>query len=181
MSDYLEKQRNAYEKVKVFVQTNSALNKFKPLDTLCELVKKYKEMGDIVVASGGAFVLPHFGHYDYFEQAASLGNKHIVCMNSDESIRKLDRCIDFVPMYGRIVSVAASHFVDNIVLFNEETPETILSYIKPDIFVKGKEWEGKKLPEEDVIVENGGRIEFVDHTYAYSSSTLVDNIKKFAR
>lgn len=177
----MTKQDKVSEKIRLQLHNKSAKKKFKSVQEILEIINSENNSAKKVVVSSGTFLLPHFGHADYFEKAKEKGDMLIVCINSDESIKMNGRCPHFVPIDGRIVSIASLESVDYIVVFNEKTPERILGHLKPDIYTKGEDWKGRYLPEEKIVKENNGRVEFVDCRYNFSSSMLVKNIKKFAK
>lgn len=172
--EYLEKQKRSYFKISVHLRTASAKRKFITLEKLLSLINKKKLT---IVAASGTFSLPHFGHSDYLEQAKKYGDKLVVCLNSDISIKTNRRCPLFVPDYGRVVDIASREAVDYILMFDEQTPVKIISYLKPDIYVKGDDWSGHPIPE--VVSSPATKVIFVKRRYKFSSSQLVDNVIKF--
>jgi len=178
LKEYREDIYNDIYKKIAELGSELTLGKFKPLGELEEILEEERQDGKIVVVSSGAFLLPHYAHKLYLEKAKNLGNILVVSMNTDDSIRENDRCTKFVPLYGRIIEIASAQVVDYICMFNETTPITILDYLRPSIYTKGVDWEGKPLPEEEVIKKNKGKIVFIDTKEDFSSTTLAGNVKK---
>ncbi len=174
--NYLSKQRVICEAVRPQLKTQNAGLKFLPLEEILRILDPRRE-NETVVTSSGTFLLPHFGHCDYLEKAASHGGLHVVCVNTDDSIRRLGRSPNFVPIHGRIVFVAAQSSVHYVTLFDELTPEEILSYLRPNVHTKGADWSDRELPERAVVESYGGRIVIIPITYNFSSSILAGNIR----
>ena len=173
--DYLSRQMEICEDLRAELRTATANKKFLSLTELLEQLET-KRVNKTLVTSSGTFLLPHFGHSDYLDKASSYGDVHVVCLNTDESIRRLGRSPDFVPLHGRVIFVATHGKVDYVTLFDEDTPELILSYLRPNVYAKGEDWAMKLLPERETVESNGGRIVFIPHTYDFSASKLVTNI-----
>ena len=107
-----------------------------------EKVKRWKAHGETVVFTNGCFDILHRGHITYLQQAASLGQHLIIGLNSDRSVRALkgpERPVNNEE--DRSFMLAALRCVDEVVIFDEDTPEELLSHLKPDILVKGGDFE----------------------------------------
>ena len=137
MDDYLKRQLCACDNVARILHTDIAKQKFKSLGELVELVQSHKKDGETVVASGGAYALPHFAHMTYLEQVKKLGDLHIALLNSDSSLQAYGKCAQFVPEHGRIIFLANCVSVDYVTLFEDASPVAALGILRPDIFAKG--------------------------------------------
>ncbi|WP_460817814.1 D-glycero-beta-D-manno-heptose 1-phosphate adenylyltransferase, partial [Microbacterium petrolearium] len=129
--------------------------------------------GGTVVATGGCFDLLHAGHARTLAAARALGDCLIVCLNSDDSVRRLkgpERPIMAEP--DRRDLLLALECVDAVVVFDESTPVEALRRIRPDIWVKGGDYAADDLPETAVIAEWGGRTVTVPYHPGRSTTRL---------
>ncbi len=151
-----------------------------PINRLVEQRKKLKSTGKTVVWTNGCFDVLHPGHVRSIQQAKAMGDILIVGLNSDSSIRKLkgaDRPI--FDETARVEMISALEDVDYIVVFQEETPVSMIQQIQPDIHCKGSDYKppfGKKMPEAELVYSYGGRIEFLDLCHEYSTTKLIQKI-----
>lgn len=128
----------------------------------------------VLVATGGCFDLLHAGHVAALEAARSLGDRLVVCLNSDASVRRLkgpDRPLQ--PQQDRARVLQALRCVDEVVIFDEDTPASVLRRVRPDIWVKGGDYTGADLPEASVLAEWGGEAVIVPYLAGRSTSALV--------
>ncbi len=146
---------------------------------LVELRKKWKHDGLKVVFTNGVFDLIHLGHVDYLEKARNLGDKLIVALNTDASVKRLkgpNRPVS--DEKARLRVMAALEFVDATLLFDEDTPFDLISLVKPDILVKGKDYEISNIVGADIVLENGGSVETIEFVDGYSTTSIVEKIKR---
>ena len=116
----------------------------------------------VVVFTNGCFDILHIGHVRLLETARSYGDFLIVGVNSDESVRRLkgpDRPV--VPEAERAEMIAALGCVDCVCIFDEDTPVELIQQVKPDVHVKGGDYQPHELPEAGVVEAAGGRVEIV--------------------
>ena len=129
--------------------------------------------GGTVVAAGGCFDVLHAGHASLLQAARSLGDCLIVCLNSDESVRHLKgegRPLN--PAADRIALLSALHCVDAVLVFDEDTPRTALQRLRPDVWVKGGDYEGQVLPESELLSTWAGQAVTVPYLAGRSSTRL---------
>jgi len=127
-----------------------------------------------VVTTNGCFDVLHIGHLALLREAKRLGDVLVVAVNDDEGVRRLkgpDRPL--VPADERAELVAALEPVDYVVLFGEDTPETVLAAVRPDIHVKGGDYVAEDLPETPVVEAGGGRVVIVPLVPGRSTSELI--------
>jgi rfaE bifunctional protein nucleotidyltransferase chain/domain len=139
-----------------------------------EVVSRLRRRGDRLVATGGCFDLLHSGHLSLLQQARALGDALLVCVNSDESVRRRKgpgRPI--VPAADRIALLEALEPVDAVIMFDEDTPATLLETVRPDVWVKGGDYTIDDLPETPVVQRYGGRVVIMPLLAGYSTSRLV--------
>ena len=143
------------------------------------LVRRVRENGGKVVATGGCFDLLHAGHVRSLIAARELGDCLVVCLNSDASVRRLKG--DQRPIMGqqdRAELLLALECVDAVMIFDEDTPEGALDRLRPDIWVKGGDYKGERLPETDLVESWGGRCVTVPYHPAHSSTGLAEALAK---
>jgi rfaE bifunctional protein nucleotidyltransferase chain/domain len=139
-----------------------------------------KAQGGKVVFTCGVFDLIHVGHVRYLEYARSLGALLVVGVNSDASVRQLDKGPQR-PIVGekeRAEVVAALASVDYVCVYNELRPSETIRIICPDIHVKDAAYEGTELPEAAAVKEVGGVIVFAPHVEGSSTSALVERMSQ---
>ncbi|UKA71714.1 PfkB family carbohydrate kinase [Arthrobacter sp. FW306-06-A] len=143
------------------------------------LARSVRESGGKVVATGGCFDLIHAGHIRSLTAARELGDCLIVCLNSDDSVRRLkgpERPI--IGQHDRAELLLAMECVDAVMVFDEDTPEAVLDRLRPDIWVKGGDYKGARLPESDLVESWGGRCLTVPFHPARSTTGLADALAK---
>ncbi|HEY1155046.1 PfkB family carbohydrate kinase [Arthrobacter sp. FW306-07-I] len=143
------------------------------------LARSVRESGGKVVATGGCFDLIHAGHIRSLAAARELGDCLIVCLNSDDSVRRLkgpERPI--IGQHDRAELLLAMECVDAVMVFDEDTPEAALDRLRPDIWVKGGDYKGARLPEADLVESWGGRCLTVPFHPARSTTGLADALAK---
>jgi rfaE bifunctional protein nucleotidyltransferase chain/domain len=137
------------------------------------LARRVHHAGGTVVAAGGCFDVLHAGHVSLLQAARSLGDCLIVCLNSDESVRRLKgegRPLN--PAADRIALLSALHCVDAVLVFDEDTPRAALRRLRPDLWVKGGDYEGQVLPETDLLSTWGGQAVTVPYLAGRSTTRL---------
>jgi D-beta-D-heptose 7-phosphate kinase/D-beta-D-heptose 1-phosphate adenosyltransferase len=145
----------------------------RPGQDAAELARRIRAAGGTVVATGGCFDLLHAGHVSLLQAARSLGDCLIVCLNSDASVHRLKgagRPLNHVT--DRVNVLAALGCVDAIVIFSEDTPCGALERIRPDIWVKGGDYDGRDLPEAALLKNWGGVAVTVPYLSGRSTTRL---------
>lgn len=131
-----------------------------------------------IVFTNGCFDILHLGHVDYLSKAADFGKILIIGLNTDNSVKKIKG--NGRPLNNekaRAILLASLGFVNAVVLFDEDTPYDLIKIIRPDILVKGGDYEPEKIVGCDIIKETGGEIITVDIQKGYSTSLLIEKIK----
>ena len=143
------------------------------------LARSVRESGGKVVATGGCFDLLHAGHVRSLAAARELGDCLIVCLNSDDSVRRLkgpERPI--IGQHDRAELLLAMECVDAVMVFDEDTPEAALDRLRPDIWVKGGDYKGARLPEAGLVESWGGQCLTVPFHPARSTTGLANALAK---
>ncbi len=153
-------------------------NKIKTVKEMKILVKELRSKGKEIAFTNGCFDLLHIGHVRYLYQANQLGDLLLVALNSDSSIRSLKGSTrPIMPEEDRLEMIAALEMVDYVTLFSELTCSSLLKQIKPDVYVKGGDYNPENLPEWPVVKKYGGRIEFVELIAGRATSDVIKKIK----
>lgn len=139
----------------------------------------WRSMGKKIVFTNGCFDILHHGHLDLIAKAADLGNILIVGVNTDASVKRLKG--DERPMNNekdRTFQLASLLCVDAVCLFDEDTPKELIELARPDVLVKGGDYTIAKIVGADFVLANGGSVEVVPFVNGYSTSSLIERIKK---
>jgi D-glycero-beta-D-manno-heptose 1-phosphate adenylyltransferase len=133
-----------------------------------------------VVFTNGVFDVLHRGHASYLAQARSLGGSLVVALNSDVSARRLGKGPDR-PLNNeldRAALMAALESVSLVTWFDEDTPLELISELRPDVLVKGGDYDMSKLAETQVVLSYGGRAQAIPFVDGYSTTALVKKIRQ---
>jgi D-beta-D-heptose 7-phosphate kinase/D-beta-D-heptose 1-phosphate adenosyltransferase len=138
----------------------------------------WRQAAEKVVFTNGVFDLLHRGHVEYLEEAAGLGDRLVVGINADASVRRLkgDQR-PLVPEHERAELVAALQCVDLCVIFDEDTPERLIREVGPDVLVKGGDWALDRIVGREFVEARGGRVLTVPVREGHSTTALVARIR----
>ena len=139
------------------------------------LLARVRAAGGTVVATGGCFDLVHPGHVATLRAARGLGDCLVVCINSDDSVRRLkgpSRPLVTAPDRARVLE--ALEFVDAVVVFDEDTPAEVLDRLRPDVWAKGGDYAGADLPEAAVLRTWGAQAVVLPYLDGHSTTALVE-------
>ena len=151
-------------------------------DQLLQLVEEAKEHGETIVMTNGCFDILHPGHVSYMRNAKKLGDRLIVAVNTDESVRRLkgpDRPINNTAHRMDVLSGLES--VDWVVPFEEDTPQRLIAKILPDILVKGGDYKVEDIAGAKEVMANGGQVKILNFEDGYSTTNIVESIKKHSK
>ena len=138
-----------------------------------------KGLGKKVVFTNGVFDILHHGHLDYLARAASLGNILVVGVNSDASVKRLKG--DERPLNNeqdRAFQLASLLFVDAVCIFDEDTPKDLIESVNPHVLAKGGDYTLSNIVGADFVFRNGGNVEVIPFVQGYSTTSLIERIKK---
>ena len=147
------------------------------IDKLMEVVDKLKKSNKKIVTTNGIFDILHIGHVRYLQDAKKWGDILVVCVNSDVSTKKIkgpQRPLN--NENDRAEMLAALQCVDYVTIFAEENPIKILGIIKPDIHVKGGDYQPDQLVEADTVRKNGGEVHIQHKIEGYSTTRFIHTI-----
>jgi len=148
-------------------------------ENIRKIVKELQASGKTVVTTNGCFDILHVGHVRYLQKTKTYADFSIVLLNSDKSVKAIKgegRPINNEDDRAEIL--CALSCVDYVVFFDEESPRDLLGEIKPDVHTKGADYSVETLPEADVILDNGGRIEFITFVEGKSTTNTIEAMKK---
>ena len=158
--------------------------------TTSEAIQKmelWRLKNDKIVFTNGCFDILHAGHVTYLAQAAALGNKLVVAVNTDSSIKRLgkgdDRPVNAED--ARAFVLSALGFVDMVILFDTDTPLEIIEALKPDVLVKGADYDPnekdptskKYIVGSDIVNQYGGKVEAISLVDGFSTTGIINRLK----
>lgn len=135
--------------------------------------------GETIVMTNGCFDLLHAGHVQYLDEAKKLGDRLIVAVNSDDSVRRLkgsERPLN--ALEHRMDVLAGLRAVDWVVSFSEDTPARLIEAVKPDVLVKGGDYRAEAVVGYDTVTAQGGRVEILPFLEGLSTTSIVEKIKQ---
>lgn len=154
-------------------------NKIQTPQDLTRHCNIWRSQGRKIVFTNGCFDILHHGHLDLLVKAADMGNILITGLNTDKSVKRLkgeERPIN--NEHDRAFQIASLLCVDAVCLFDEDTPIELIKLVKPDILVKGGDYNRDNIVGADFVVKNGGNVEIIPFVEGYSTSNIIANIKK---
>jgi D-sedoheptulose 7-phosphate isomerase len=133
---------------------------------------------EVVVFTNGCFDILHAGHIDLLQKAKNLGTKLIVGINSDESVRAIKgNSRPLVSENDRADVLRGLRMVDEVIIFNEPTPQGIIEKIKPDVLVKGGDWAIDQIIGADFVRKNGGKVHSIPLKEGYSTTSIIEKFQ----
>ncbi|MCP9461427.1 MAG: D-glycero-beta-D-manno-heptose 1-phosphate adenylyltransferase [Nitrospira sp.] len=135
-----------------------------------------------IVFTNGCFDLMHIGHVRYLQQAKTLGDLLVVGVNSDDSVRSLNKGPDrpVVPDVQRAEVLAALECVDYVVIFSEPDPRRVIADVLPDVLVKGGDWSIDKIVGREIVEARGGIVKTIPLVPDVSTTALLRRIRSTA-
>jgi len=147
-------------------------------DALLPLVAEARDRNERVIMTNGCFDVLHAGHVAYLEEAKSLGDRLIVAINDDDSVRRLKG--DARPvneLHDRMAVLAGLASVDWVVPFSEDTPERLIQAVLPDVLVKGGDYRPDEIAGSKDVLNNGGEVRVLAFREGQSSSRIIDKLR----
>lgn len=143
------------------------------------LLQQWEDEGLSVVFTNGCFDILHKGHIDYLYEASKLADRMVIGLNTDASVSALKG--EGRPVNNneaRALIIAALGFVDMVVFFGEETPKELIDVVQPDVLTKGSDYVAENIVGYDTVMAKGGKVMTIDLTDGFSTTALIDRIKK---
>ncbi|GAB3906447.1 D-glycero-beta-D-manno-heptose 1-phosphate adenylyltransferase [Mucilaginibacter boryungensis] len=153
--------------------------KITTLPELKKLVSFWQAGGEKVVFTNGVFDLLHTGHITYLADAASLGTKLIIGLNSDASVKRLNKGPErpVNDQDSRALLLAAMLFIDAVVIFDEDTPLNLITTLMPDVLAKGGDYTVDTIVGAKEVMANGGEVKVISFVDGFSSTAIIRKIK----
>jgi D-beta-D-heptose 7-phosphate kinase / D-beta-D-heptose 1-phosphate adenosyltransferase len=152
-----------------------------PVDLLTRCLTGHRRAGHRIVFTNGCFDVLHRGHVECLQQAASLGDVLVVGVNSDETVRRLKGTgRPVIPAEDRAAVVAAIGCVEYVTIFDDDSPIRLLEAVRPDIYVKGGDYDAETLPERLAVECYGGRVVTVGYLPGRSTTSIVERVRSGA-
>lgn len=148
------------------------------LEELLEHIKRVRSRGQKIVMTNGCFDILHAGHVAYLEEAKALGDRLIVAVNTDDSVRRLkgpERPAN--SLQSRANVLAALQSVDWVVAFSEDTPKTLIEAVGPDILVKGGDNRVEDIPGAEEVIARGGEVRILSYLDGFSTTRTLSKYK----
>ena len=138
---------------------------------------EWRSAGKTIVFTNGCFDILHRGHVEYLAQAADLGDKLIIGLNTDASVKRLkgeSRPINNEK--SRALLLSALQFVDVVVFFDEDTPYELIKQVQPDILVKGNDYKPEEIVGYDIVTAKGGKVLTIDLVEGFSTTNIISRM-----
>lgn len=156
-------------------------------EPLLKLVNTWRFKDQKVVFTNGCFDILHRGHVDYLAKAADSGGKLVVGINTDASVKQQNKGTTrpLQDEQSRALILASLHFVDAVILFDEKTPENLIAFLKPDVLVKGADYDANETNREnkkyivgsDAVRAAGGEVKTIEFLEGFSTTAIENKIK----
>lgn len=164
------------------------MSHFDDIKQLEDCVSQWKQQSQKVVFTNGVFDILHIGHVQYLQKAKELGDKLVVAINSDESVKKLNKGPErpINPEFARAYVIGALQYVDATIIFSGDTPIEVISKIKPDVLVKGGDYDAnetdpsskKYIVGSAEVIAAGGHVATIDLVEGYSTTGIVKKMRE---
>ncbi len=141
---------------------------------LKEAVDAAKAAGKKVVFTNGCFDIIHIGHVRYLREARSLGDVLVVALNTDRSVSGIKPGRPVTPEGQRAEVVASLHMVDFVTMFGEDTPYELIKLLKPDVLVKGGDWNREEMVGSDIVPDTRS----LPYIKGISTTEIIEKIRK---
>ena len=152
-------------------------NKLLSREALETKLAEWRSAGETIVFTNGCFDILHRGHVEYLAQAADLGDKLIIGLNTDASVKRLkgeSRPINNEK--SRALLLSALQFVDVVVFFDEDTPYELIKQVQPDILVKGNDYKPEEIVGYDIVTAKGGKVLTIDLVKGFSTTNIISRL-----
>jgi rfaE bifunctional protein nucleotidyltransferase chain/domain len=151
---------------------------FDSLDTKClRKIEDWKKKNKKIVFTNGCFDIIHSGHIKYLFEAKKLGEKLIIGLNSDNSVRKLkgeSRPVNSQESRAEVLAFMGD--VDMVIVFDQDTPIELIKSILPDVLVKGGDWKINQIVGSDIVLNNNGLVKSLSFIEGFSTTSIIEKI-----
>lgn len=162
---------------------DAMVTKVLPRDQLLSILTGERAKGKRIVFTNGCFDLMHIGHTRYLQAAKTLGDILVVGVNSDASVRTLDKAPGrpIVPEAQRAEILAALGCVDFVIIFDESDPLQLITAVQPDVLVKGGDWVIDRIVGREIVEARGGMVKTIPLVPGLSTTGLLQRIRSTAK
>lgn len=162
---------------------DAMVTKVLPRDQLLSILTGERAKGKRIVFTNGCFDLMHIGHTRYLQAAKTLGDILVVGVNSDASVRTLDKAPGrpIVPEAQRAEILAALGCVDFVIIFDESDPLQLITAVQPDVLVKGGDWVIDRIVGREIVEARGGMVKTIPLVPGLSTTDLLQRIRSTAK
>ena len=153
-------------------------NKLLSREDLETKLSEWRSLKKNIVFTNGCFDILHRGHVEYLAQASDLGDKLIVGLNTDASVKRLkgeSRPVN--DEQSRALLLSALQFVDAVVLFGEDTPYELIKQVQPDVLVKGNDYRVEEIVGYDIVTAKGGKVLTINLVEGFSTTNIIKRMK----
>lgn len=160
---------------------NSKLySKLKTFDEIKHQLAVLNFLGKKIVFTNGVFDILHTGHVDYLSKARDLGNFLVVGLNTDSSVKRLNKGPErpINNEKARATVLGALECVDAIILFDEDTPYELIKLVQPDVLVKGSDYKPEEIAGYDIVKAKGGVVKTIDLSQGFSTTNIIKKISE---
>ena len=153
--------------------------KFHTKESLKILLNQWNAENKEVVFTNGCFDILHRGHVEYLCHARDLGDKLILGLNTDASVKRLGKSPErpINSQETRATILAALECIDAIILFDEDTPLELINFVQPDVLVKGSDYKAEDIVGYDIVTAKGGKVMTIQLVDGFSTTKLIEKMK----
>lgn len=163
------------------------LSKIVSKEEAIEKIEAWKANGEQIVFTNGCFDILHQGHVVYLSKSADLGNRLIIGLNSDSSVRAQQKGPErpINPENARAILLAALHYTDAIIIYDDSTPYSLIEALNPNVLVKGADYDKNETDStkktyivgSDIVKANGGKVETIALEDGFSTTSIVKKLQ----
>lgn len=152
--------------------------KFRGKESLQPLLESWSEAGYKVVFTNGCFDILHRGHVEYLCHARDLGDKLVLGLNTDSSVKRLGKSPErpVNDEQTRATILAGLECIDAIILFDEDTPYELIRFVQPDVLVKGNDYKAEEIVGYDIVSAKGGQVITIPLVQGFSTTRLIEKL-----
>lgn len=160
--------------------SNRTEHKIVTLVEAMQIRNQWKSSGEKVVFTNGCFDILHLGHVDYLEKSSEFGTQLIVAVNSDASVRTLEKGVErpINSEYARARLIAALGFVSLVIIFGEPTPLELIQALDPNVLVKGDDYTVETIVGAKEVIAAGGEVKTIALVPDYSTTKIIQKLKQ---
>lgn len=148
-------------------------------ETIQDILSQWRFKEEKIVFTNGCFDILHRGHIEYLAQAAALGSKLIIGLNTDSSVKRLkgeNRPVN--DQESRALLLSSLIFTDKVIFFDEDTPLELIRFVQPDILVKGSDYKPENIVGYEIVKAKGGKIVTFDLVQGFSTTSILHKLSE---